>query len=259
MDLHYDPRLDVSPLPDQSGVSSVDGFQTRQGERTLQMLTDRLSHRLLGLVNSIEGYTHLLAHTLGTEEQRELSLRILEGAARIERVIQDLRRFSTSFDPVVRPVTARELVDGLGDLLGPKRWRRVDVEWKLAERPLELLVDPVLVRQALLALVQNAFEAAPKRSSIRLAVSAGGRNARFSVWNEGYIRRAVPPEKIFEPFFSTKGPNLGIGLALTCRIAEAHDGGVELLCTDAEAGTCLALDLPHSRGKITDDLVLPRG
>lgn len=254
MSFPSDASSDVSPvsaLPDRFGMEA-------EGDDTgaLRQLAGRLSHRLLGLVNSIEGYTDLLAHTLGTEEQRELSLRILEGTARIERVVHDLRRYSEPVNPVVRMITARQLVDGLRDALGPKRWLHVDVEWALAERPHELLGDPVLLRQGLLVLVQNAFEATPGRS-IRLVVSFDAEHGtRFAVWNAGAIAVSEPRQQIFEPFFSTKGPNLGIGLPLARRIAEAHDGTLELVETDPQAGTWFALTLPHTHGRTSDQLVL---
>ncbi len=258
MDFPSDPLSDVSPvsaLPDRHPAAKPG---EAEGERALRALAGRLSHRLLGLVSSIEGYTDLLAHTLGTEEQRELSLRILEGTARIERVVQDLRRFSEPVDPVVRVVTARTLVDGLRDVLGPKRWLRVDVEWSLPERPHELLGDPVLIRQALLVLVQNAFEATPGRS-IRLVVSAdAGAETQFAVWNAGGIELPEPRRQIFEPFFSTKGPNLGIGLPLARRIAEAHGGTLQLVETGAETGTWFALKLPPKDGRPSEQLVLRR-
>lgn len=258
MDVPSDASSDVSPASALPVRAAVDNGDTGE-EHALQPLVGRLSHRLLGLVNSIEGYTDMLAHTLGTEEQRELSQRILEGTTRIERVIHSLRRFSEPIDPVVRVVTARQLVDGLRELVGPKRWRRVEVEWSVAERSHELMGDPVLVRQALLVLVQNAFEATSE-CAIRLEISADAetRCTRFVVWNEGQIELSEPHERIFEPFFSTKGPNLGLGLPLARRIAEAHAGTLELVHTDADAGTSFAMELPHPGEEAADQLMLRR-
>lgn len=257
MDLQSDSRPDAvstSAVPAESSA-----FSDEHDAYTLRALADRLSHHLLGLVNSIEGYTDMLADTLGTEEQRELSFRILEGTARIERIVHDLRRFSEPIEPVIRAVMARQLIDGVRELIGPERWLRVEVDWSVEERPHELIADPVLLRQALFLLVQNALEATPERS-VRLVVEADteSEQTRFAVWNEGKIGLDRPRQRIFEPFFSTKSPNLGIGLPLARRIVEAHDGELQLVSTEAEAGTWFAVVLPRPRDVTPDDLVLKR-
>ncbi|WP_369407473.1 ATP-binding protein [Rhodothermus marinus] len=65
----------------------------------------------------------------------------------------------------------------------------------------------------------------------------------------------MPPEvaeQIFVPFFTTKAQNLGIGLPIARRIAEAHGGTVYLANNDPDAGICMALILPQDDEPATD-------
>lgn len=236
----------------------VDGSSA--GERALRALTDRLSRQLRGLVNSIEGYTDLLGARLSTPEQRELSQRIFEGTARIEQVVRRLCYFSTPIQPVFQEVSLRHLIDSVHHAVGSASWQRVAVHG-LSDMPDDesLLVDPVLFRQAVQALVQNALDATAHDVRMTIAPVPDAHQVRFAVWNEGAITLHHPHDVVFAPFFSTKDARLGMGLPLARRIAEAHGGSVTLEQSTEAAGTCFALTMPHPRDDVPEALVLPPG
>lgn len=216
----------------------------RDGEEGLQSLTDRLSRHLLDLVNSIEGYTDLLTGTLGTPEQRELSLRILEGTARIERIVSDLRRYSQPIQPVMRRFPVEHLPERLKALFSDEEWMRVGVEYAV-DPAHELWADPMLIRQALLILVQNALEATSGEVSLTVAYREDREEMCFGVWNEGRVPVEDPEHKVFEPFFTTKSSNLGIGLPIAQHIADSHGGTIQLVSSTPEEGTRFELRVPQ--------------
>lgn len=218
--------------------------QGAENERALRDLSHVLAHRLRSLVSSIEGYTDLLADTLGTREQREITQRVFEGAARIEHVLADLQRYSQSIDPVCRTLAVDTVVDELHAVFDAPTRARVEVV-RRDDAPTLVEADPVLLRQALLVLLQNALEAVDEGDVVQLLVEhdAVRQAACFSVWNPG----AVPlddPEDVFRPFCTTKASNLGVGLPIARRIAVAHDGTLELDYTDPRRGTCFTLAIP---------------
>lgn len=243
-------RPPASPSLDPSGGRS-------RRDTQLENLAARLSHHLRGVISSIEGYTDLLNDTLGSPEQRELSLRILEGTSRIEGIVADLRRYAAPADPVIRPVLPHRLLGELRALLTADQWAKVHVDFKPASA-CELWADPVLLRQALLVLVQNALEAEPG-DAVRLALERDkpADVVRFSVWNDGVIPVAHAEARVFEPFFTTKPSQLGIGLALAQRIAERHGGALELATNTEAEGTTFVLSLPqraeHRTGLLLTD------
>ena len=208
-----------------------------------------LTHRIRNLLAGIEGFTDLLADTLGSREQRELALRILESTARIEFVLNDLLYYSRPVHMVTVPLYVRDVLDRLMATLDEDRlaFCTLDVE----DPGAALMADPGLLRQALLALMQNAFEASPPGKQVVLRVSSDEdrRTLRFNVWNEGSITLDDAARKVFEPFFTTKAQNLGIGLSIARRITEAHGGALYLAANDPLQGICFTLELPHP----TDD------
>lgn len=219
----------TSPAPAMPPASSIEDFATV------------LTHRIRNLLAGIEGCTDLLTDTLGTPEQRELALRILEGTARIEFVLADVQRCSRPVEINHLPLALGDLVDHLRRTLDPADVARLTVA--VSERTRELSADPLLLCQALLLLLQNAFEATPEGIRLCAGFEADG-TAFFEVWNPGTIALDDAEARVFAPFFTTKAHNLGIGLTLARRIAEAHGGTLTLAANDARQGTCFTLRLP---------------
>jgi len=95
--------------------------------------------------------------------------------------------------------------------------------------PLEVMVDPGQLEQALINLLKNALEAAQHRERPAVTVQArlgkGGR-LRIEMADNG---GGVPDDlaaHIFTPFFSTKKQGRGIGLALVRQLVHANGGMV---------------------------------
>lgn len=205
----------------------------------LQELAHILAHRLRGLVAGIEGYADLLTDTLETREQRECTLRIVEGTVRIERVLAELQVFSQPVALACVPLTGEEVITGALSVLEEHDAARVEV----ADAPaMALHADPRLLRQALLILLQNALEAS--KGPIRLALTAGDDEVCFAVWNEGVIAVEDAQRRVFVPFYTTKAQNMGVGLAMARRIAVAHAGTLVLAGNDPVDGVCFRLCLP---------------
>ncbi|MEO8875283.1 MAG: ATP-binding protein [Polyangiaceae bacterium] len=96
------------------------------------------------------------------------------------------------------------------------------------------LFDEAQIRQALLNLLRNAREAMPDGGAIEVKVAAPGMSVEVTVDDRG---SGVPEEirnKVFDPFFSTKGEGTGLGLAITRQIVSAHGG--TLTCESREGG-----------------------
>ena len=203
-----------------------------------------VAHRIRGLVTTIEGFTDLLTDTLSSREQRELALRIFESASRIESVLADLQMFARPVRPVQIRVSVREILDDIEAAVSDDIARRLsldrsDFEWAV-------LADRMLVRQALLVLLQNAADASDDTQPIYLGCDHDDSHVRIHVVNCAALHPEVE-ENAFKPFFTTKAHNLGVGLPIAARIARSHGGSIDLAYSDPDRGTCFALILPRDR------------
>jgi two-component system OmpR family sensor kinase len=109
--------------------------------------------------------------------------------------------------------------------------------------------DPVLLRRAVDNLLDNARKYSPPESEIRVRVSRRGETAIVEVIDRGEGIARSDLERLFTPFFradrsrarATGG--VGLGLALSKRIVEAH-GGTLAAQSAPGAGTTMTIALP---------------
>ncbi|HYP89697.1 MAG TPA: HAMP domain-containing sensor histidine kinase [Polyangiaceae bacterium] len=120
----------------------------------------------------------------------------------------------------------------------------------LAEAPLSLNADAVLLRRALDNLLENADKYSPDPDSpIALSLSKRGQHARFAVEDRGIGIAAADLERVFSPFFraersrSRNADGVGLGLTLAKPIVEAHGGRIRLV-SKAGVGTAAEVELP---------------
>lgn len=126
---------------------------------------------------------------------------------------------------------------------------RVDLKCNLPDALPPACGDRVQISQVILNLVINGIEAADGRAAevrcvtleVRIAESE---SLEITVRDNG---RGIPDgqlEKVFDPLFSTKGAGLGVGLALSRMIVDAHGG--RLWAENAETGGAIfRFTLPH--------------
>ena len=105
--------------------------------------------------------------------------------------------------------------------------------------------DAYYLRQALDNLVRNACEAMDGQpgACLRLSVERLGTMAAVRIADNG---PGIPPEKldgIFQPFVSTKGKGMGLGLSICKEIVEGHGGRLEVETTPG-VGTTFTVLLP---------------
>ncbi len=220
----------------------IDTLDAGLGEQALMDLSVTLAHRIRSYVAGIEGYTDLLAETLATREQRDLAFRIMEGAQRIERVLSDLQVYGQPLVPSMNVISVGELMESTTFLLDDLELELLRIEMESVKDDL-VVADLPLLRQALLALLHNAFDATDRRSEVRIMVQKSDDRLSVGVWNEGAIRVDGPAERIFVPFYTTKAQNLGIGLPVASRIVREHGGTLGIAENSEEKGTCFSINL----------------
>ena len=199
--------------------------------------------------------------TLGSDAPQAAPLkRILEASSRATDLTQQLLAFAGGVQRVPRPLDLNAQVRDLAEELGRALPERVELELECMEDTATVEADPDLLRQALGQLVRNAGEAAGQAGpvSLRTAVVRTDHSPPSGIWSRPLgpgrwvlveVRDRGPgpatlrPERLFEPFFSTKFQDRGLGLAAARGIAEAHGGALWVREPDG-GGTAVALVLP---------------
>jgi signal transduction histidine kinase/ActR/RegA family two-component response regulator len=124
-------------------------------------------------------------------------------------------------------------------------------------KPVKVLADADKLKQVVINLVANAFEAIPPGETVTLAVQANpsiqlSNHSVQSIPSSVCIRvhnggAPIPTDvlpKLTQPFVTTKTNGTGLGLAIVKRIVEAHNGNLQIE-SDLETGTTFTVVLPH--------------
>ena len=89
-------------------------------------------------------------------------------------------------------------------------------------------VDPDLIAQVLVGLLDNAVEAVLAGGEVRLEARSDGGQVELSVADSGPGVPADLRGRVFEPFFTTRAAGIGLGLAIARQIVEAHGGSIQV-------------------------------
>jgi signal transduction histidine kinase len=99
------------------------------------------------------------------------------------------------------------------------------------------------MKQVLLNLVKNAFEALDSGGQVTLSSGAQDQQVWFAVQDTGSGMTPEVLEKIFNPFFTTKDKGTGLGLAVINKIVSDHHGTVTVK-SSPDQGTTIKVKLP---------------
>jgi two-component system sensor histidine kinase RegB len=162
---------------------------------------------------------------------------------RCTRVLDQLSGRATAAaaaDRVGVPLTA--VIDDLRYRIGESLAARLDVALE-GDAAVQLPAEPL--RQALVALVRNAFDASGPQQRVAVHVAQRADGLQVEVVDQGRGMDAMEAARAGEPFFTTKPPGAGLGLGLFLVQAFAEQmGGTLRLSSTPGSGTTVALHLP---------------
>jgi signal transduction histidine kinase len=177
-------------------------------------------------------------------EFRKYLGQVVQETSRVGRIVSDLLSFSRRSKPQQVPADLNRVVKTTLSLVSPKlRLASVTVNEDLAENLPAVRCDSSQIQQVILNLVLNGAEATQARADRRLAVrtrlAADKLGVTLAVQDNGDGVSAENLVRIFDPFFTTKpeGKGVGLGLAVSYGIVEAHGGDIAVHSQPGEGAT----------------------
>jgi len=193
-------------------------------------------------------------------EFRKYLAQMVTETGRVGRIVSDLLAFSRRGKPQRAPADLNKIVRMTLSLVQHKlKLSNVGVETTLREDLPPVACDPSQIQQVVLNLVLNASEATQCKGvdkhpgNVIIETSYEDGMALLTVADNG---EGIPPEnlaRIFDPFFTTKseGKGVGLGLAVSYGIIQAHGGDIEVKTKPGEGATfivSLPLEQPVQPG-----------
>jgi signal transduction histidine kinase len=155
-------------------------------------------------------------------------------------IVSDLLDYSAGRQPILAPVHVAELVAEALSVAPPPEGVQVT---QRGEAQVTIDADHDQIRQALLNLITNGYDAMPGGGTLTVTAVAGADSVQITVTDTGSGMDEETREAIFTPFFTRKARGIGLGLAVTKRIVEAHHGTIEVVSAPS-AGTSFTITVP---------------
>jgi len=221
-------------------------LQTADRLAAISRVTSGVAHEVKNPLNAILLHVEVARTRMARGEtdiapQMEIISREI---LRLDRVVKTFLDFTRPVELKLVQAPLREMLGEIVELARPQAEAgKIRVVAQFETDDVEVRIDRDLFKQAVLNVVVNAMQAMPKGGELRFASSTAGDTAEIRISDTG---AGIPPElkeKIFRLYFTTKEGGSGIGLAMTFRIVQLHDGTIDF-SSEPGKGTTFVIRLP---------------
>ncbi|WCN37202.1 PocR ligand-binding domain-containing protein [Aneurinibacillus uraniidurans] len=232
-----------------TGIDSTDRRRTeellRKSDRlaAVGQLAAGVAHEVRNPLTVLKGFTQLLKNRF-TEHENYLTLMESE----VERIELIISEFLTLAKPEVMNIQKKNLgafLQQVVDLMNTKAiLNSIQITLKIDPGLPQITCDENQLKQVFINILQNAIEAMPHGGNIFVSVDKyDHEQVSIRIIDEG---GGIPQERIprlGEPFYSTKEKGTGLGLAVSYKIIERHEGSISIH-SELNKGTTVTILLP---------------
>jgi two-component system cell cycle sensor histidine kinase/response regulator CckA len=240
--------------------------QLRQAQKmeSIGTLAGGIAHDFNNLLTAIRGSVDISMLTIKQDDPIFQDLREIQVAAeRASDLIRQLLLFSRNQPMEFHFISLNKILENLLKLLHRLIGEDIGISTSLHPHLWTISADRVTIEQVVMNLAINARDAMPRggKLSIRtenVKIDEGycqavpearpGEFVRFSITDTGSGMNAETVQRIFEPFFSTKGPGKGTGLGLSVvyGIVQQHSGWINVY-SEPGHGTTFKIYFPAQK------------
>ena len=221
-------------------------LQTADRLAAISRVSSGVAHEVKNPLNAILLHVEVAKSKLAhgdTEVSPQMEI-ISREILRLDSVVKTFLDFTRPVELKLATVPLQELMGEIVELARPQAdASRIRVSVEQQAEGTEVRVDRDLLKQAVLNVVVNAMQAMPEGGDLRFEAAANEDTAEIRISDTG---GGIPPElrdKIFRLYFTTRPEGSGIGLAMTFRIVQLHDGTIDFT-SELGKGTTFLIRLP---------------
>ncbi|GIN61115.1 hypothetical protein J27TS8_11080 [Robertmurraya siralis] len=203
-----------------------------------------VAHEIRNPLTSMKGYAEFLLEDETDEQRREFVDIILDEINRVNQIVED---FMVLAKPKVVDLKEKNIIPIIKDVLSllefEARKKKVRMHFEANDDIVQIECDENRLKQVFLNFVKNGIEAMPNGGDITVRVHVASEQVQISIQDTGV---GIPEEKlkrIGEPFYTTKKDGNGLGLMVSYKIIESHNGTV-FIESELNKGTTFNIILP---------------
>jgi signal transduction histidine kinase len=211
-----------------------------------------LAHCIKNVLNGLSGGAYILDVGIRNEDSEQTS----KGWSMVKRntdfmhdLAKDMLAYCRKQALVPEMSDLKELLESSVLMLQETASRQgVEVSSSIDESLRETMIDATAMKRVVINLLTNAVEACGRGKRVKLTAAPNdvGDTVTIKVEDQGRGIESQDRDKLFTPFFTTKGGRgTGLGLALVKKVVEEHGGTIEFE-SEPGKGTCFQVSIPQS-------------
>jgi PAS domain S-box-containing protein len=246
-------------------IAAEDRIRQAEKMEAVGQLTGGIAHDFNNILTVMTGTIEILAEAVEHEPQLAAITRMIDkAAARGADLTQHLLAFARKQPLQPRETDVNALIIDTARMLRPTLGEQIEIESVFADEACLATVDPNQLATAVLNLALNARDAMPEGGKLTLETGAAyldesyasvhpdirpGRYALIAVSDTGTGIPTALLDKVFDPFFTSKGPGkgTGLGLSMVYGFVKQSAGHIKIYSEEGH-GTTIRMYLPPGMG-----------
>lgn len=224
-------------------------LRRQEGLARLGQLIATINHEVRNILQPVRLQFESLRGDVATSEKGRRHLAAIQNRLQtLDEMLAGLKNLARPLDLRKRAFDLRPLLEAVCADLRAANENGPAVRLSVAPEAERCFGDGTWLRQAFYNLARNALEATEGQESrqVEVLASATPSHLTITVRDNGWGISEHGLERIFEPFYSTKGSaGTGLGLAITRKIVEAH-GGTLTVWSQQGMGSRFTVELPRA-------------
>ncbi|MDW7772973.1 MAG: ATP-binding protein [Desulfobulbaceae bacterium] len=224
----------------EMAVSLQEQYQKLQQTERLAVvgeLAAGMAHEIKNPLAGIKVSIEVLSQELELEqEDREIFLGVINEVDRINSLLNSLLSYARPPKPASVSFDVHEVLESTiksaqyslktTSYETEQKRKKIDFVKDFSPDVPDIVADPSQLKQVFLNLILNAIDAIPERGTITVQTRKfPNETVEISISDNGKGMDSQIIDKIFNPFFTTKSNGTGLGLAVSKRLVEQHNGG----------------------------------
>ncbi len=203
-----------------------------------------VAHEIKNPLMIIGGFSHQMRRALTDEDSIQKLDMIFDEIRRLEKLVANLGDFTKEYKLMKRLVDINDVIkDVLKIIAGIYSTDAYVFQTDLFPDLGEIKCDPDKLKQVFINVIANGMEAMDSGGTIKVCTEPWARGVEVRIIDEGVGINEEDLLRIFEPFYTTSKTGSGLGLSISYKIIEAHEGDIFALSLPGE-GTTFVIRLP---------------